>query len=49
MRARAITARRKEARKKIAAMRRMRSPEVEPTSAPAPRGIGRSERRETGL
>lgn len=47
MRARAITARRKEARKKIAAMRRMRSPEVEP--APAPRGIGRSERRETGL
>jgi len=47
MRARAVAARRKVARKKILAMRRTRSPE--PVSEPVPIKVGRSEYRETGL
>jgi len=47
MRARAIAARRKAAKKRIVEMRRERRPEVEP--APATRVVGHSERRETGL
>ena len=45
MRARAKAAVRKAARKKITAMRRIRTPEAEP----APVRVGRSEYRETGL
>jgi len=47
MRARAMAARRKAARKRITEMRRVRSPEA--VAEVAPRGVGRSERRETGL
>ena len=45
MRARAVAARRKAARKRIIAMRRIRTPEAEA----APVRVGRSEYRETGL
>jgi len=47
MRARAVAARRKVARKKVKEMRRMRSPE--PVSEPVPIRVGRSEVRKTGL